>query len=85
MTEIECIVQINYESCDLRALDWGATAIDENCHFEDASRGEHLVELNRYKRDYYRWRVIFPNGKVVEGHDCDNSTFMACQFGLIDE
>ncbi len=46
-----------------------AAIIAENCQFEDVARGELLVG---------------PDGEVVEGRDCYDSSGIARQLGLID-
>jgi len=69
MHETERIVRIFHESWDQRDPERGAAIIAENCQFEDVARGELLVG---------------PDGEVVEGRDCYDSSGIARQLGLID-
>lgn len=48
----------------MRDPDRGAAVIAEDCHFENAARGELLPGPEAYKRDCIRWRTAFPDGTL---------------------
>ncbi len=85
MTDVERIVHKAPESCDLRHLERGAAAIDENFNVVDSTRGEYLAVPKGCKRDYHRWCATVLCGKGFEGGDCDHLADIACLVRFLDE
>jgi predicted ester cyclase len=58
------IARIFHEAWNDPDPERGAAVIAPDCQFVDVPRSEKLIGPDGYRRDYYRWRMAFPDGRV---------------------
>ena len=58
------IARIFHEAWNDPDPERGAAVIADDCQFVDVPRSEKLIGPDGYRRDYYRWRTAFPDGRV---------------------
>lgn len=56
--------RIFYEAWNDPDPERGAAVIADDHQFVDVPRSQRLIGPHGYRRDYYRWRTAFPDGRV---------------------